>query len=76
MWALRDFDGKDPYMGKILHIFCNLEKHAVSFRGEPFRLDHDMVGPMEDAFYNYWTMVKIDLHYASALLNPYLLHDK
>jgi hypothetical protein len=34
MWALRDFDGKDPYMEKILHIFRNLEKHVVSFRGE------------------------------------------
>jgi hypothetical protein len=76
MWALRDFDGKDPYMGKILHIFRNLEKHVVSFRGEPFRLDHDMAAPMEDAFYNRWTMVKADLHSAGALLNPYLLHDK
>jgi hypothetical protein len=52
MWALRNFDGKDPYMRKILYIFHNLEKHVVSFRGEPFRLDHDMVDPMEDAFYN------------------------
>jgi hypothetical protein len=76
MWALRDFDGKDPYMGKILHIFHNLEKHVVSFRGEPFRLDHDMADPMEDAFYNRWTMVKTNLHYAGALLNPYLLYDK
>jgi hypothetical protein len=35
-----------------------------------------MAGPMEDVFYNRWTMVKTDLHYAGALLNPYLLHDK
>jgi hypothetical protein len=63
-------------MEKILYIFRNLEKHVVSFRGEPFRLDHDMADPMEDAFYNRWIMVKIDLHYAGALLNPYLLHDK
>jgi hypothetical protein len=52
MWALRDFYGKDPCMGKILHIFSNLEKYVVSFRGEPFRLDHDMADPREDAFYN------------------------
>jgi hypothetical protein len=45
-------------------------------RDKPFRLDHDMADPMEDAFYNRWTMVKTDLHYAGALLNPYLLHDK
>jgi hypothetical protein len=76
MWALRDFDGKDPCMGKILHIFRNLEKHVVSFRDKPFRLDHDMAAAMEDAFYNRWTMVKTDLHSAGALLNPYLLHDK
>jgi hypothetical protein len=76
MWALRDFDGKDPCMGKILHIFRNLEKHIVSFRDEPFRLDHDMANSIEDAFYNRWTMVKTDLHYAGALLNPYLFHDK
>jgi hypothetical protein len=35
-----------------------------------------MADPMEDAFYNRWTMVKLDLHYADALLNPYLLHNK
>jgi hypothetical protein len=75
MWALWDFDGKGPCMGKILHIFRNLEKHVVSLRGEPFRLDHDMADPMEDTFYNRWTMVKTDLHYAGALLNPYLLQE-
>jgi hypothetical protein len=74
MWALQDFNGKDPCMGKILHI--NLEKHVVSFRGKPFRLDHDMAAPMEDAFYNRWAMVKTDLHSTGALLNPYLVHDK
>jgi hypothetical protein len=63
-------------MGKILYIFHNLEKHVVSLRGKPFRLDHNMANPMEDAFYNRWTMVKIDLYYAGALLNPYVLHDK
>ena len=35
-----------------------------------------MADPMEDAFYNRWTIVKIDLHYVGALLNPYLLQDK
>jgi hypothetical protein len=76
MWALRDFDGKDPCMKKILHNSRNLEKHVVSLRDEPCRLYHYMADPMEDAFYNRWTMVKIDLHYAGALLNPYLLYDK
>ena len=53
MWALQDFDGKDPCMEKILYIFRNLEKHIVSLRGEPFRLDHNMADSMEDAFYNH-----------------------
>ena len=75
MWTLQDFDGKDPCMEKILHIFRNLEKHIVSLKGEPFRLDHEMANSMEDAFYNCWTMVKTDLYYAGVLLNLYLLHD-
>ena len=53
MSALWDFDGKDPCMVKILHIFRNLEKHVVSLRGEPFGLDHDMADSMEDAFYDH-----------------------
>ena len=76
MWALRDFDGKGPCMEKILHIVYNLEKHLVSLKDELFRLDHDMADPMEDAFYNCWTMVKTNLYYAGALLNPFLFHDK
>jgi hypothetical protein len=48
MWALQDFDGKGPCMEKILYIFCNLEKHVLSLRGEPLRLDHNMA----NAFYN------------------------
>jgi hypothetical protein len=76
MWVMWDFDGKDPCMGKILHSFHNLEKHIISLRGELFRLDHDMTDLMEDAFYNRWTMVKTDLHYAGALLNPYLFLNK
>ena len=63
-------------MEKILHIFRNLEEHVVSLRDKLFKLDHNMANPMEDAFYNYWTMVKTNLHYASALLNLYLFHDK
>jgi hypothetical protein len=52
MWALWDFDGKDPCMEKILHIFRNLEKHVLILRDEPFILDHDLADAMEDVFYN------------------------
>jgi hypothetical protein len=75
MWALWDFDCKDPCMEKILHIFCNLKKHVLSLRGERFRLNGDVANAMEDAFYSHWRMVKSDLHYAGTRMNPYLLHD-
>jgi hypothetical protein len=76
MWALWDFNSKGLCMEKILHIFRNPKKHVLSLRDEPFRLDHDMANAIEDVFYNRWTMVRTDLHYAGALLKPYLLHDK
>jgi hypothetical protein len=73
MWALQDFDAKGLY---ILHIFRNLEKHVLDLKGEPFMLDCNLADAMEDAFYSQWEMVKTNLHYAGALLNPYLLYNK
>ena len=46
MWTLWDFDGKDLCMGKILHIFCNLEKNILSLKGEPYMLDHNLANAM------------------------------
>jgi hypothetical protein len=60
MWALHDFDGK----------------HILRLRGEPFRLDCNLVDTTEDVFYSQWGMVTTNLHYAGALLNPYMLHNK
>ena len=65
MWALWEFDGKGLCMGKIVHIFHNLQKHVLSLRDELFRLYYDMANAMEDAYYNCRTMVGTDLHYAS-----------
>jgi hypothetical protein len=62
--------------GEILHIFRNFQKHILSLRRELFTLDCNLADAMEDAFYSRWRKVKIDLYYASALMNPYLLHDK
>jgi hypothetical protein len=39
-------------------------------------LGYDMADTMEDAIYIRWRMFKTYLHYAGALLNLYLLHDK
>jgi hypothetical protein len=52
MWALQDFDSKDMCMGKILHIFRNLEKHILNLRGEPYKLDCNLADVIKDAFYN------------------------
>jgi hypothetical protein len=39
-------------------------------------LNCELADVIEIAFYSQWDMVTINLHYAGALLNPYLLHDK
>ena len=41
VYALRDFDAKEPCMGKVLHILRNLENHVLSLRGDPFNLETD-----------------------------------
>ena len=43
---------------------------------EPFRLASVLAEPLVEAFKAQWEMVETDLHYAGALLNPYLLEDK
>ena len=41
VYALRDFDAKESYMRKVLHILRNLEKHVLALRGDPFNLETD-----------------------------------
>ena len=76
VYALREFDAKEPSMGKVLAILCNLEKHVLALRTNPFNLDSDFTDLAERQFYARKQMISIDLHSASALLNPYLLHDE
>ena len=76
VYALREFDSKEPCMGRVLHILRKLEKHVRALRTEPFNLDTDLADIVEEEFYVWKRMMTTDLHSAGALLNPYLLHDK
>ena len=76
MYALRDFDSGEPGMGKIRHIFRNVEKHIERVRDEFFTFDGEESIDVEKHFRERWALVRTDLHDAGALLNPYLLHDK
>ena len=76
VYALREFDAKEPSTGKVLAILRNLDKHVLALRTEPFNLDSDFTDLAERQFYARKQMISTDLHSAGALLNPYLLHDE
>ena len=76
VYALREFDAKEPSMGKVLAILHDLEKHVLALRTKPFNLDSDFVDLAERQFYARKQMISTDLHSVGALLNPYLLHDE
>ena len=76
VYALREFDAKEPSMDKVLAILRNLEKHVLALRTEPFNLDSDFADLAKKQFYARKQMISTDLHSARALLNPYLLHDE
>jgi hypothetical protein len=73
--ALREFDGKHPCMGKAWLVMKNVEKHVFSLRDPPFSLNEELAESAEDQFQSRWHMLRTDLHYAGALLNPYLLDE-
>ena len=75
MRALRDLDSKSPCKGKVLHIMNMLQNHIDSLMSPPFCLDADSAKSLQEACKNRKKMVKNDLHYVGALLNPYLLND-
>lgn len=78
--ALRVFDGSVPSMPRAWLTMTNLKKHVYSLREEPFFLEETTATKYERAFENRWKMMLTDLHYAAALLNPYMkgvreIHD-
>ena len=72
MKALQVFDGKEPAMAKAWLIMNNLRKHIFKLRYPPFSLTPAIAEEIEENFMKRWDMMLTDLHYARAMLNPYL----
>jgi hypothetical protein len=60
-------------MGKAWFIMKTLEKHVQSLRDPPFSLPPKLTSCAESQFQHQWKMMKTNLHYVGAFLNPYLL---
>ena len=72
VYALREFDGKQPSTGKALCIARNLSKHVLALSNPPFSLPADLARTVKDNFAARTKMMTTDLMCAAALLNPYL----
>jgi hypothetical protein len=70
--ALRVFDGQEAAMGRAWLTMNNLKKHIFNLRNPPFNLPVRIATTLEENFTKRWDMMLMDLHYACALLNPYL----
>ena len=73
--ALKEFDTKKPCMGNIYIIIRTLRHHMAALHNTPFKMPSNLVEPLEVALRNREAVVASDLHYAGALLNPYLIED-
>ena len=72
MKAIRVFDGKESAMEKAWLTMNNLRKHIFRLRYPPFLLTLAIAEEIEENFMKRWDMMLTDLHYARAMLNPYL----
>ncbi|MBE3102980.1 MAG: DUF domain-containing protein, partial [Bacilli bacterium] len=70
--ALRHFDGKKPAMPKAWLVMHDLKKHVYALKDPPFLLDPVVAARYEKQFEARWKLMRTDLHYAGALLNPFL----
>ncbi len=75
LMSLKAFDRKQPCMGRVWLIMKTLEWHVLSLRDPWFKLPSNLVNLIENWFYQRWKMLMTNLHYAMALLNPYLLGE-
>jgi len=73
--TLKTFDGQTPAMGRAWLAMNNLKKHVFGLRGDPYFLDPAIAGRFETQFTRRWKMMLTDLHYAGALLNPYITYE-
>ena len=71
--ALRVFDGKVPAMPDAWMVMHQLKQHVYSLRDNPYFLDDATAKKFEKQFDARWKLMHTDLHYAGALLNPYLV---
>jgi hypothetical protein len=72
--ALRVFNGRTPTMAKAWLEMNNLKRHVFSLQDPDFNLLAPMAACLEAQFVEQWDMMIIDLHYTSALLNPFLMN--
>jgi hypothetical protein len=70
--ALRVFDNGTPAMGRAWLTMNNLKNHIFSLRIPPFSLPLPVATRLEQRFVARWDKLRTDLHYAGALLNPFL----
>ena len=59
-------------MGKTWLTMINLRKHIFKLRYAPFSLTPAIAEEIKENFMKRWDMMLTDLHYAGAMLNPYL----
>jgi hypothetical protein len=74
MATLKEFNGKKPYISNICIIMRTLHDHEAALCNAPFNMPSHLVDPLEVALRKKEGLVYNDLHYASALLNPHLIH--
>ena len=72
MKALLVFDGKELAMGKAWLTMNNLRNHIFRIQYPLFLLTAAIAKEIEENFMKRWNMMLTDLHYAGAMLNPYL----
>ena len=72
--TLRVFDGRAPTIAKAWLEMNNLKRHIFSLREPDFNLPTLMAARLEVQFMHRWDMMITYLHYAGALLNPFLMN--
>ena len=72
--ALKEFNGKQPCMEKVYIVMTALRDHVVALYNASSNMPSHLVDPFEVALRKREALVHNDLHHASALFNPYLIH--
>jgi hypothetical protein len=73
--SLRAFNGKQHYMRKVWFLVKIMAWLVLSLQNPSFELPPNLVNVIKIQFYQRWKMLMINLHYARALFNPYLLDE-